>query len=136
LKCIPGRLSRKEAFRFTGMGLTRRLIALALAVATPILACGPFFPSSVLQGGDRALLQPHFIDFQTELGRIPLPAAEFAAVLSTNSPAAQTFDAELTELREALAAMHRRGRRESVVPEFEAARRQLRECAEAVACGM
>ena len=116
------------------MGLTRRLIVLALAVATPILACGPFFPSSVLQGGDRALLQPHFIDFQTELERIPLPDAEFAVVLSTNSPAAQTFDAELAELREALAAIHPASADENrLCAEFETARRQLREYAEAVA---
>ncbi len=67
-------------------------------------ACGPFFPNSLLDGGDTALLAAPVANFSSELARLQLPAAKFKASITTNDYATETIEGELADLRKALKA--------------------------------
>ncbi len=104
-----------------------------LAVAAPVLACGPFLPNSILQDGDQGLLRAYYSNFQFELNRIELPEPEFKAVVNEQSHASETFDAELADLREALAhAGAASPAADQLFQQFQAARETLRAHAQAV----
>ncbi len=77
------------------------LFPFALAVAST-RACGPFFPNNLLSSGDQAVLAAPIADFAMELSRLNLPTSRFPFVAATNGYAAQSFDAELTDLAAAL----------------------------------
>lgn len=64
-------------------------------------ACGPFFPNTLLDRGDEAVLTAPEARFRLELDRMRLIASSFRALPATNYPR-QTLDAELTDLRAAL----------------------------------
>lgn len=80
---------------------------LAAAAVTVAFACGPFFPSTVLDKGDASLFQSPVTVFRKVLDSLRLPPAEFKAVPSPRIPyhepdyAAQTLAAELADLRSA-----------------------------------
>lgn len=112
---------------------TRKVLVCALAVGAPVLGCGPFLPNSILQDGDEALLRAYFSSFHLELGRIKLPAPEFKAVVNEHGYASATFDAELADLREALAhAGAASPTAAQIFQQFQAARETLRVHAQAV----
>jgi len=69
---------------------------------SPLLACGPWFPNNMLDRGDAAVLVAPIADFYNELNRIPKSATSARAVVSTNSYAEDTLQAELADLRAAL----------------------------------
>ncbi len=68
------------------------------------LACGPWFPNNMLDRGDAAVLVAPIADFYEQLDRIPASATSVRAVVSTNSYAEDTLQAELADLRAALNA--------------------------------
>ena len=72
-----------------------------LAAALPALACGPFFPNTLLDQGDAAVLTAPEARFQMEIERMKLVARSHRAQPATNHTQ-QTFDAELSDLRTAL----------------------------------
>lgn len=85
--------------------MERRAIAwLAIAVAFPLLACGPWFPNRLLDRGDEAVLQAPYADFEREIRRLELVAATLVAKPPTNqqSHALQTAQADVDDLRAAL----------------------------------
>ena len=76
-----------------------KFFLLLAALAGTASACGPFFPSTIIDQPD-ALLAAPFARFADSLAKIPLPAAEFRAV-NTNgnkSNSEQTLAAELADL--------------------------------------
>lgn len=108
------------------------VFAATFAAALPVLACGPFLPNSILQGGDGALLRAYYSNFRFELDRIKVPPAEFKAVLARNGHASETFDSELADLRDALARSGLSSSSGGVIfEEFQAVRERLRAHAEA-----
>jgi len=97
------------------------LSALA-SLATTAFACGPFFPSTIIDRGDASLLSSPVASFRKILDSLGLPPPEFKAVPSPvvayHDPdyAAQTLSAELADLRaagasEAVIARHLQRRR-------------------------
>ncbi len=79
------------------------LAAGTLAVAvTQADACGPWFPSTLLDRGDDAVLVAPRASFRGELERMRLVPPAFHAVPATNTYAEQTFGAEVGDLRAAL----------------------------------
>lgn len=76
-------------------------LALCLVAAFRVFACGPFFPNTLLDQGDAAVLTAPEARFRLELERMKLVASVFRARPATNF-AQQTFDAELADLRTAL----------------------------------
>ena len=99
--------------------------ALAVLLAGRAVACGPFFPNNLLDGGDAAVLQPPVADFQRELERMNPAAAGPRAVM----PAAgqnrdeQTAAAELADLTAALRAKHVPREEASAIIGFQLAQR-------------
>jgi hypothetical protein len=89
--------------------MSPRLVKLSLSafVATTAFACGPFFPSTIIDQGDASLLSSPVASFRKILDSIGLPSPEFKAVPSPSIPyhdpdyAAQTLSAELADLRAA-----------------------------------
>lgn len=75
--------------------------AFCLLTALHVLACGPFFPNTLLDQGDAAVLTAPEARFKLELERMKLVSSPFRARPATNY-AQQTFDAELSDLRAAL----------------------------------
>jgi len=82
------------------------LAALTTAAATA-LACGPFFPATIIDHGDASLLSPPLISFDKILNSLGLPPPEFKAVPPPSIPhqnpyySAQTLSSELVDLRAA-----------------------------------
>jgi hypothetical protein len=66
-------------------------------------ACGPFFPNSMLDRGDDALLAAPRANFFIDLERLPLPRSNYRAV-KTDDFAAEAAEADSAELAAALAA--------------------------------
>lgn len=94
---------------FSSKRRVKFLKRLALAGMTVIgcfalsaFACGPFFPNSLLDGGDSALLTAPVARFSSELARLELPAPKFKASITTNDYATETIEGELADLRKAL----------------------------------
>ena len=69
--------------------------------STPGFACGPFFPNTLLDGGDAALLRAPTIRFDDEIERMKLVPTTWLAKPSTNPPL-DSLEAELSDLRAAL----------------------------------
>ena len=101
-KLAPKRISQWRANRFARCALVA--MAVLGCLGRPAFACGPFFPNSLLEGGDAGLLTAPAASFSSELARLPLPAAKFQASLTTNSYSAETIEGELADLRQALKA--------------------------------
>jgi tetratricopeptide (TPR) repeat protein len=83
------------------------LCVLVLQKPGSLIACGPDFPNSLLDGGDAAMLVAPVSDFMGELRRMKLGESRFQAVPLTGesavaSFASQTAVAELTDLTAAL----------------------------------
>lgn len=70
--------------------------------ASLAFACGPDFPNTLLDGGDKAVLAAPVADFTRELDRMKLSPPNFSANPATNSYMQQTAEAELADLRAAL----------------------------------
>ena len=70
-----------------------------------LTACGDFFPNNLLNGGDEAVLAAPVADFQKELERMHLATNSFRAIITTNSFAKDSADAELMDLRLELTQM-------------------------------
>ena len=88
-----------------GRGFSTRM---ALACAAVLIAAHAVFfsnsayASTLLDRGDRAVLDAPKARFQLELKRIDLPAPQFHAVIATNDDETATTDAENDDLRAAL----------------------------------
>src|SRR5947208_13504566 len=72
-----------------------------VVVSIPLLACGPWFPNRLLDGGDEAVLVPPYADFFREIERMQLVSSPHVAKPLTNKQthAEQTEDADLEDLR-------------------------------------
>src|SRR5438876_334736 len=81
------------------------LALISCAVAIRVFACGAFFPNTLLDLGDRAVLTAPEARFQLEIERLKLVAPRHRALPATNH-IQQTFDAELADLRSALDSTH------------------------------
>lgn len=68
-------------------------------------ACGDFFPNNLLNGGDDAVLAAPVADFENELERLHLATNSIRAIITTNTYAKESADAELSDLRAELAQM-------------------------------
>lgn len=98
-------------------------------IATTAVACGPWFPSTVIDKGDAGLLDSPVASFRAVLDSIGLPAPAFRAVPSPADASywninydAQTTSAELADLRaagasEAVIAAHLQRRQLSKTPD-------------------
>jgi photosystem II stability/assembly factor-like uncharacterized protein/tetratricopeptide (TPR) repeat protein len=85
-----------------------RAPVLFLSVYLPAIrlsACGVNFPNNLLNGGDNALLAAPVANFEHEMERMHLATNSFQAFITTNSYARDSADAELADLRAALAQM-------------------------------
>jgi len=115
--------------RFTkAVGLA--LVAIA-AIAIPVVACGPFFPTMILDGGTKTLLAAPIGSFEREIKRIPprtpttlraIPPTEQTDVF------AQTAAVDADELRRALAARSA-AERERIVAAYGRVRAELQRIA-------
>jgi tetratricopeptide (TPR) repeat protein len=106
------------------------MLVLTLASAS---ACGPWFPNTLLDGGDAAKLTAPKASFHGELERMKLATPAFHAVLATNSYPEQTCDTDLAELRSALLrAQVDDTRRGETIAAYSVERLRLRHAAEAV----
>src|SRR5690242_3627136 len=85
-------------------GNLRRVIICALIWlgASLVFACGPDFPNTLLDGGDKAVLVAPVANFKRELDRMKLLPPGFRANPATNSYQQQTVEADLMDLRAAL----------------------------------
>ena len=77
------------------------IVLIAWLLVSRGLACGPFFPNTLLDRGDAAILTAPEAVFSDELARMKLVATPFQAQPTDNPPLA-TLDAELADLRAAL----------------------------------
>ena len=64
-------------------------------------ACGFYFPNNLLNGGDAAVLAAPVAHFERELERMDLTTNSFQSVITTNSFAKDSADAELADLKAA-----------------------------------
>jgi hypothetical protein len=82
--------------------LTIAGFALALWIGlSHVFPCGPFFPNTLLDRGDDAIMTAPEARFYKELERMKLVSSKHRAIPTTNHPR-QTFDAELADLAAAL----------------------------------
>jgi hypothetical protein len=96
---------------------------MAVLGARAALGCGPWFPNSLLDSGDEALLQAPEVSFQSEIERIPPAPVPFRALVSTNSFVEQTRAAELADLEQALRAANLPPERQHAIVEAHLAER-------------
>ena len=75
----------------------------SFSLPTGILACGPWFPNTLLDKGDIAVLGAPRANFQRELERMKLLAP--AAATSMNRPV-DSREADVADLRAALERLH------------------------------
>ena len=126
----PGRACSPNSSVSVKQFLPAALLALSLASAS---ACGPWFPNTLLDGGDAALLTAPKASFHGELERMKLAAPAFHAVPATNSYPEQTCDTDLAELRSALRrAQADEAASAETVAAYSVERMRLRNAAEAV----
>jgi hypothetical protein len=106
----------------------RAVLLITLALCIPLLACGPWFPNRLLDGGDEAMFIAPYASFFREIERMQLVSSSLVARSLTNnqSYAEQTTDADLEDLR---VALRRAGvgtkERSAVVKRYEAERAKL-----------
>jgi hypothetical protein len=106
----------------------RVVLLLLLALSVPLLACGPWFPNRLLDGGDEAVLVAPYASFFREIERMQLVTSRHIAKPLTNdqSYAEQTSDADLEDLR---AALRKAGvgtkERSAIVKRYEIERTKL-----------
>jgi hypothetical protein len=84
---------------------TAALCATALCVWTALcLACGPNFPDRILDKSDADILKPPYGNFQREIEKIELEVKPTCKATTTRrgSPAGETSDADMADLRTAL----------------------------------
>ncbi len=85
----------------------RRMAILVATLLLPaiVIACGLYFPSSLLLSGDDAVLQAPMVHFTKELERLQLePPPRLSPSLKTGTDREVTLDSEILDLRRALAA--------------------------------
>lgn len=77
-------------------------LLLVTALVTPVLACGPFFPATIIDN-PRALLAAPFVRFTASLAKIPGPFTTFHAVSAPEkvSLSEHSLAAELADLAQA-----------------------------------
>jgi hypothetical protein len=91
-----------------------------------LLACGPNFPNTLLDGGDAAVLTAPVLNFSRELERMKLVPARFTANPATNGYGTQTTEADLTDLHRALTkAKVATEERERILKEYRAEREKV-----------
>src|SRR6266516_3461068 len=91
-----------------------------------LVACGPDFPNTLLDGGDRAVLMAPVADFFRELQRIKPAALAFLAAPATNGFYAQSTEADLSDLNIALRKTEAQAReREEILKQHRAQREKL-----------
>lgn len=81
------------------------LFLILCLTALRLPACGVFFPNNLLNGGDAAVLAAPVANFEQELERMHLATNSFHAVITTNTFAKDSTDAELSDLQAALKQM-------------------------------
>lgn len=136
----PSCTRRRSSRRAPASGRARPWILglLAFGVAAclvPLLACGPFFPNSLLLEGDAAVLQAPSVSFRRELDRLSLPPPPRLVHVPSedDSPRPTTLQAEILDLRRALAAAGRTTNEiAAIVLAYSAKRADLEEHLEAV----
>lgn len=74
-------------------------LAIIFSAAIQSLACGPFFPNNLLDGGDDAVLVAPTANFKRELERMKLVESKLLAVSGSSD---QTSSSEITDLAVAL----------------------------------
>ncbi|MCC6232718.1 MAG: hypothetical protein IT580_08745 [Verrucomicrobiales bacterium] len=84
--------------------LATALVVLLAAGLAPLIACGPYFPNSLIESGDASVLQAPTASFSQELRRLRLePPARLPYTAATaESDQDATLDAEIADLRRAL----------------------------------
>nr|MCU0585088.1 CDC27 family protein [Desulfobacterales bacterium] len=95
-----------------------------LFASLPASACGPYFPNSLLDGGDNQILSAPVAGFAAEIQKLGLPTATYSACPSKSGrQASDGKDAELADLQQALSASGLRSEQASRVWEAHAAER-------------
>ena len=89
-------IRKRSLFRYWAASLP------ALVLCLPALACGPFFPNSLLNSGSEAVLAMPLANFSNELARLQLPEQKLKAKPSESDFSTQTAEADLADLRAAL----------------------------------
>lgn len=84
------------------MHMVKILLFLGLTWPIMTLACSPFFPNWMLDGGNGSVLAAPVARFADEIERMKLGSPQFQAKLASDSYHEQTKDAELADLRRAL----------------------------------
>ena len=79
------------------------ILAAPLILSSVSLGCGPFFPNTLLEQGDQALLSAPQASFKKEIERMKLLPSIHLATPPTNN-ALQSLQADLSDLRAALEA--------------------------------
>ncbi len=104
------------------------LVASVLAGALPTLpACGPYFPTTVLERPDMAVRAAPVADFYVEIARISPPVKPpFRAVVPDGDAIDQTAQADLKELRTVLAVELPAREREDLIGRYGKSRDALR----------
>lgn len=109
------------------------ILALSLLTLCSLLACGPFFPNNLLDGGDQAVLVAPLANFGRELQRMGLMESRFQAVTldvdgKHSTHLNQSSDAELADLVAALKrARLADGEAEKIRDAQEAERKKLKD---------
>ncbi|MDB6031606.1 MAG: hypothetical protein JWM16_1944 [Verrucomicrobiales bacterium] len=101
------------------------VLADAFSPSDVALGCGPFFPNTLLNVGDRAMLTAPEVSFQAEIERMKLIGPVFSARPATNL-ALQSLQADLDDLTAALGkAGLPADTREAIMQQHQAERRKI-----------
>lgn len=107
-------------------------LLVAVVGSTQLFACGPFFPNSLIGGGDGAVLTAPVAWFAKELTRVKLPPSKFKAINAPHegAPSASekktTLEADVTDLRAALRRANTPANRiEEIVGTYHSEREKL-----------
>jgi tetratricopeptide (TPR) repeat protein len=110
---------------------SRRIWTLALATwfgVAALIACGPDFPNTLLDGGDGAVLRAPVANFCRELHRMTLATPALEALPATNGFAVQNIEADLADLNIALRkAQTPTSQREEILRRHRVGREKLEE---------
>src|SRR5947199_6969055 len=104
------------------------LCALIWFGADLVFACGPDFPNTLVDGGDKAVLSAPVVNFTRELERMKLSAPAFVANPATNSYMRQTLETDLMDLNAALRkAKVSVKQKESILEDYRAEREKIQQ---------